>query len=86
MPASKKELISLCRNGDVDKVRQLVRDGVSANVEVDGMTPLMATILNDHDAVVSFLLDEKVLYSKLSDNVHVCYEEQCSLECCITRF
>jgi ankyrin repeat protein len=54
---SNHNLISLCRNGDVDAVRQMIADKCDVNVEVDGVSPISVAIKNNDRSLASILLD-----------------------------
>jgi ankyrin len=63
-----EELISLCRKGDVNQVRQAIAEQVPLNVFVDGVSPLMAAIDEDNSEIVSALIHDPSDYDP-------CYDE-----------
>jgi ankyrin repeat protein len=50
-------LLTLCRNGSIASVRQLIADNYDVNVEVNGVSPLSVAIESDNPTLTSLLLE-----------------------------
>lgn len=50
------DLISASENGDIEKVRELLKSGVNPNVKDEGETPLMLAAIHGHVEIAEMLL------------------------------
>ncbi|OCQ95988.1 hypothetical protein BCD64_11540 [Nostoc sp. MBR 210] len=50
------ELIEACKQGDIQRVNNLIEMGVNINHRIDNMTPLCAAIMKSHDEIALLLI------------------------------
>jgi hypothetical protein len=72
-------LINACSSASIDKLTKsiLTQPGVDVNCEVDSLTPLCAAARNNHEAVVSLLLQHQANVNHVCSNSSFALREAC---------